>query len=104
MLDVTTGTFEAEVLKSDKPVVIDFWAEWCGPCRMMSPVFKDLEQEMPDVKFVKVDVEENNELAQRYEVRSIPSFIVMRAGEVVKTAVGANGKASIKQFIENAIA
>lgn len=104
MVDITPDNFEIEVLKSEKPVVMDMYADWCGPCRMMSPVFKDLEQEMPDVKFVKVDVEANNELAQKYEVRSIPSFIVVRSGEVVKTAVGANGKASIKQFIENALA
>lgn len=103
MTDVTTETFSAEVLGSDKPVVIDFWAEWCGPCRMMGPVFKDLEAEMPDVKFVKVDVDSNNELAQQYEVRSIPSFLVMKAGAVAKTIVGAQSKGSIKTLIESVI-
>lgn len=103
MLDVTSENFEQEVLNSEKPVVIDFWAEWCGPCRMMSPVFKDLSEEMPDVKFVKIDVDSNNELAQKYDVKSIPSFLVMRAGAVAKTIIGAQSKMNIKSLIENAI-
>lgn len=103
MTDVTTETFSAEVLNSDKPVVIDFWAEWCGPCRMMGPVFKELETEMPGVKFVKVDVDSNIDLAQEYAVKSIPAFIVFKDGKVAKTVVGAQAKNNIKTFIEGAI-
>ncbi len=103
MTDVTSETFSAEVLGSEKPVVIDFWAEWCGPCRMMGPVFKDLEAEMPDVKFVKVDVDSNSDLAQQYAVKSIPSFLVIKAGSVVKTMVGAQSKNSIKALIESVV-
>ncbi len=104
MLDVTSENFEAEVVQSDKPVVIDFWAEWCGPCRQMAPTFKDLSEEMPNVKFVKVDVENANDLAQMYSISSIPTFVVTRAGNVLGHTIGAKGKNDIKAFIEKSIA
>ena len=104
MLDVTSDNFEQEVVKSEKPVVIDFWAEWCGPCRMMSPTFKDLSEEMPNVKFVKVNVEDSNDLAQQYSINSIPCFVVCKAGDVLGYTVGAKGKGEIRAFIEKTIA
>ena len=102
-MDVTTSNFQKEVIESNSVVVVDLFAIWCGPCRAMSPIFKDLEGEMPDVKFVKVDVDSNSELAQQFNVKSIPTFLVMRAGEVVKTIVGAQSKNAIKTLIESVI-
>jgi len=103
MLDVTSDNYETEVEQSEQPVVIDMWATWCGPCRMMSPVFEDLAKEMPDVKFVKIDVDNNSELSQKFGVSSIPAFVVMKKGDVISYSVGAQSKDNLKKLIEKAL-
>ena len=98
--DVTTGTWDAEVLKSDVPVVVDFWAPWCGPCRMVGPEIDKLAvRGAGAVKFVKVNVDENGEIASRYGVMSIPTIIKFVGGEVSAQVIGARSAADmIKEF------
>jgi len=103
MLEINDRNFEGEVLQSQKPVVVDFWAEWCGPCRMMGPVFTELEKEMDNVKFAKLDVDQNINLAQMYNVNSIPSFLIFKNGELVKTTVGYADKTKMKEAIASVL-
>jgi thioredoxin 1 len=103
MLEVSTSNFAAEVLGSEKPVVIDFWAPWCGPCRMVGPVFDELEKEMQDVKFAKVNVDENIDLANQYRVVSIPAFLVFKGGKVIGSSVGFRPKEKMREMIQNAL-
>lgn len=98
MLQITKENFEAEVLKSDKPVVIDFWAVWCGPCKMVAPTFEALSAELPEVKFGKINVDEQPELAQQFKVMTIPTFILFKDGKVVDQTVGALPKDALKKF------
>jgi len=100
VITVTNENFEAEVLKSDKPVLIDFWAEWCGPCRMLSPVVDQVAEEVDTVKIGKINVDNDPELAKKYGVMSIPTLILFKNGEVVATSVGVKPKAEIKKLIE----
>lgn len=100
MLQVTDDTFETEVIKSKKPVVVDFWAEWCGPCRLLGPRFEELSTEMTDLKFCKVNVDENNGTAGRFGIRSIPTMLVFKDGQVVGNIVGALPKDSLKEKIK----
>ncbi len=99
-MDVTTATFEAEVLKADVPVVVDFWAPWCGPCRMVGPEIDKLAAKLgAKVKFVKVNVDENADLAMRYGVMSIPTIIKFADGQAAGQVVGAVGADALaKQF------
>ena len=97
---LTQQNFEQEVLKSDKPVLVDFWADWCGPCRMVSPIVDEIAAENADIKVGKINVDEQQALAQQYGVRSIPTLVVFKDGRVAKTAVGARPKASILQMLE----
>lgn len=97
---LTQQNFEQEVLKSDKPVLVDFWADWCGPCRMVSPVVDEIAAENANIKVGKVNVDEQQALAQQYGVRSIPTLIVFKKGSIYKTAVGARPKESILQMID----
>lgn len=98
-VNVTKASFDSEVLKSDKPVLIDFWASWCGPCRMVSPIVDEIAAEVPDVKVCKVNVDEETELAQLFHISSIPTLVVMKQGKVVDTSVGAVPKNSILKMI-----
>ncbi len=85
---ITTANFEKEVVRADEPILIDFWAEWCGPCRMLAPVLEELEGELEGVRVGKVNVDEEPELAQRFNVMSIPTVIFFRDGVEVKRSVG----------------
>ena len=100
VLTITQQNFEQEVLKSDKPVLVDFWAEWCGPCRMVSPIVDEIGAETPGVKVGKVNVDEQQALAMQFGVRSIPTLIVFTGGKIAKTAVGARPKAAILQMLD----
>ncbi|MBR0443309.1 MAG: thioredoxin [Clostridia bacterium] len=95
VLHVTKDNFEQEVLKSDKPVLVDFFAHWCGPCRMIAPIVEEIADEHDEYKIVKVDVDAEGELAQQYGVMSIPTLIVFKDGNVVEQSTGAKPKAQI---------
>ncbi len=99
VLHVTSETFEAEVLKSDKPVLLDFWADWCGPCKMLMPIIEDVAAEMPEAKICKINVDEEPDLASQYKIMSIPTLMVVKNGEVAKTEVGVQSKAKIKEML-----
>ena len=95
-INITRDSFETEVVKSDIPVLVDFWAAWCGPCRMVSPILSEIAQEYEGkVKVCKVNVDEEPELSARFNIMSIPSLLVFKNGQVVNTSVGARPKADI---------
>ena len=100
-LKITGENFEEEVLKSDKPVLIDFWATWCGPCKMMGPVVEQLATEYEGrVKVGKVNVDEEMELAQKYQVMSIPAFLLFKDGKVEKQVMGARPKEDLEAMLQ----
>ena len=101
VLKITGENFEEEVLKSNKPVLIDFYADWCGPCRMMTPIIDQIAEEMTDkIKAGKVNVDENQELAMRYGVMNIPTIVIIENGEVKNTLVGVRDKNEIKEMLK----
>jgi thioredoxin 1 len=102
-MQLTDESFDKEVLKSDKPVVVDFWAEWCGPCKMLGPRFEELSKEMTHVKFCKVNVDESEASAAKFGIRSIPTLIIFKGGKPIGQIVGAMSKDALKERIETAI-
>ncbi|MEJ6009910.1 thioredoxin [Novosphingobium aquae] len=101
---VTDASFEADVLKSDKPVLVDFWADWCGPCKMIGPSLEEISEEMAgELTIAKVDIMENTDVAAKFGVQSIPLMVLIKNGEVVAHKLGAAPKSQIKSWIESVI-
>jgi thioredoxin 1 len=101
--DVTDTNFQAEVIESDKPVLVDFWAPWCGPCRVVAPVLEELAGERDDLKIVKLNTDENPQISAQFQVLSIPTLILFKNGEPVKKVVGAYPKRKLVQELEPAL-
>jgi thioredoxin 1 len=102
--DVTDASFQAEVIESETAVLVDFWAPWCGPCRVVSPVLEQIAAERDDLRIVKLNVDENQQTAAAYEVLSIPTMILFRHGQVVKKVIGAYPKKRLQEELEPALA
>ena len=100
IVNITNANFKEEVLDSDKKVLVDFWAPWCGPCRMVSPIVDEIAEENSAVKVAKINIDEQPQLASQYGVMSIPTLMVFENGDVVDKAVGARNKAFILQMLE----
>lgn len=104
IVHLTDATFDQEVLQSDVPVVVDYWAEWCGPCKMIAPILDELAAEFGEkVKIAKINIDENAQTAPKFGIRSIPTLMVFNGGDVVGTKVGASSKSDLTDFINNSI-
>ncbi len=99
-LELTNKTFDEEVFSSEKPVVVDFWADWCMPCKMLAPVLEAVEEENPQVKFAKVNISEYPDIAEKFGVMSIPTLILFKDGDNIDASVGLISKAEIEKFID----
>ena len=102
VVKITKENFQKEVLQSQKPVLVDFWASWCGPCRMVAPIVDEIAGERPDIKVGKVNVDEQRELAAAFQILSIPTLLVMRQGKVVSQTMGARPKQQILALLSEA--
>ncbi len=103
--EVSDATFETEVLKNELPVLVDFWAPWCGPCRMVAPVVEELSEEYAGkVDFYKMNTDENPQVPSKYQIRSIPSLLIFKGGELKGTVVGFRPKSDLKKRLDEAIA
>ena len=100
LLTITKDNFENEVLKSSLPVLLDFWASWCGPCRMVSPLIDEIAEERSDIKVGKINVDEEEQLAQAFGIMSIPTLVVVKDGKIVRQTVGVRPKAEILEMLE----
>ena len=102
--DVTDNNFQAEVLEADTPVLVDFWAPWCGPCRVIAPSLEEIAEEKDNLRIVKLNVDDNQETAARYQVMSIPTLILFKGGEPAHQIIGAMPKSRLVQEIEPVLA
>ena len=102
--EVTDANFQAEVVESDQPVLVDFWAPWCGPCRVVAPVLEEIAGERPDLRIVKLNVDDNQQTAAAFDVLSIPTMILFKNGQVAKKIVGAYPKRKLEAELEPALA
>ena len=101
---VTDNSFETDVIKSDKPIVVDFWAEWCGPCKAIAPSLEELSEEMSNkLKVVKINVDENPSISQAYSIRSIPALMIFKDGEKISEKMGALPKSALETWINDTI-
>ena len=104
IIHVTDSSFEDDVLKSGAPVMVDYWAEWCGPCKMIAPILDEIANEYTDnLKVAKINIDENPQTPQKYAVRGIPTLMIFKDGEVIGTKVGAVSKLQLSAFIDNTI-
>lgn len=99
-MEVNQNEFQKEVLEAAQTVLVDFWAPWCGPCRMQTPILEEFSHENPDIKVVKVNVDDNAEISERYNIMSIPSLMVFKNGQLVNKAIGLQSKANLAELVK----